>query len=192
MLGRRLIELTKRCPDFVEILPPHSEGYEETLLADLLKETMTHENLEKLIPSATVARVLGRLQAAGLITTTKENDHIFFFKTQRDPNKESFSPTERRVYESILEEGISARRLARRMNISLRRTYKYLRRLKGKKMIFTREKPKSYALTEKGIEVATVLQRVQNSIREVFEVAAQILNDGKSTNLVASAYQSKS
>jgi hypothetical protein len=42
----------------------------------------------------------------------------------------SFSPTEKRVYENILPYGISARQLAEKTEISLRRTCKYLRRLK--------------------------------------------------------------
>jgi predicted transcriptional regulator len=191
ILGQKLSDLTRHYPDFVDVLPPHSEGYEEKTLAALLKETMTHESLERLIPARNVPRVLSRLQSSGLITTTKENDHVFFFKTRRNPDKESFSPTERRVYESITEEGVPARRLAQTNGITLRRAYKCLRRLKGKKMIFTRERPKSYVLTEKGIQEAAVLQRIQDLTRETFEASAQILNDGKINKDITATYQAK-
>lgn len=192
LLGQRVNDLAKRFPSFVEVLPPHSEGYEETVLAALLREPKTHEALEELIPLGNIPRVLSRLESAGLVATPKENDHIFFFKTQRDPNKESFSPTAKRVYENIDEEGIPARRLAERTDISLRRTYKYLRRLKGKKLIFTREKLKSYALTEDGVQVARFLQSVQDLTREILEASAQVLNNGKTSESAATACDTES
>jgi predicted transcriptional regulator len=192
LLGQRLSELTKRFPSFVEVLPRHSEGYDEMVLAALVRESKTHEALEELIPLGNVSRVLSRLESAGLVATSKENDYIFFFKTQREPNKESFSPTEKRVYENIHEEGIPARRLAERTDISLRRTYKYLRRLKGKKLIFTREKPKSYALTENGVQVATFLLGVQDLTREVLEASAQVLNGGRTSAFAATACDTES
>ena len=192
VLGRRLNEAVMRHFHFAELLPPHSQCQEETVLAAIFGEPKTHEALERLIPPGNVARVLSRLQSTGLVSTKKENDYIFFFKTQRDLSKESVSPTEKKTYENILEEGISARRLAQAANISLRRTYKYLRRLKGKKLVFTREKPKVYALTDEGVRLASVLQRIQDLTREVFEVTAQVFDDGKTSEFVVASFQTKS
>jgi DNA-binding PadR family transcriptional regulator len=192
VLGRRLNEVMMQYPYFVEVLPPHSKGHEETALAAIFKQPKTHDSLERLIPPGNVARVLSRLQSTGLVTTTEENDYVFFFKTQRDPNKEGFSPTEKKVYENIPEEGVSARRLARKASISLRRIYKYLRRLKGKKLIFARERPKLYALTDEGVRLAIVLQCIQDLTGEVFEATAQVVNDGKAGEFVVTTHQTKS
>jgi predicted transcriptional regulator len=96
------------------------------------------------------------------------------------------------VYEHINEEGVPARRLAERTDISLRRTYKYLRRLKGKKLIFTREKLKSYALTEDGVQVARFLQSVQDLTREILEASVQVLNNGKTSESAATACDTES
>lgn len=112
-------------------MSPHSECYEETVLDVLLKGPQTHEGLEEIIPKKSIARVLSRLQKAELAETSSDKDYIFF-ATKRDPNRSDLSPTEKRVYERLPKEGISARKLARGAGISLRRTYKYLRKLKGK------------------------------------------------------------
>jgi predicted transcriptional regulator len=189
VFGRRLAELTK-CPvNITDALPHHSECHEEAVLTSLLREPKTHRSLEKLLPAESIARTLSRLQSAGLIKTSEENDYVFFFKTQRNPSKETLSPTERKTYDSIPEDGISARRLAQETKITLRRTYKYLRRLKGKKLVFTREKPKSYALTNTGAQAATVIESTRHLIQEVFEAAMHVLNTGQTNQLVAATRQ---
>jgi DNA-binding PadR family transcriptional regulator len=137
-----------------------------------------------MVPTKSVARVLNRLEKGQLIEATKENDYIFYFKTKRDSNKEAFSITEKRVYENIPLDGISAGRLAAKTGISLRRTYKYLRRLKGKKLVFTRKKPKSYALTAKGVEVALVIKKILELPKE--KLAARVINDKGKLELLMS------
>jgi hypothetical protein len=117
VLGQRINELTKRSRSIAECLPPHSEYFEKMVLIALLKEPKTYQALEALIPEGRVARALSRLQSMGLIEAAEKNDRVFFFTTQRNPDKESPSPTERRVHENLPEEGISARRLALRTNI---------------------------------------------------------------------------
>jgi predicted transcriptional regulator len=184
VFGRRLAELTKYPPNVADTLPHHSECHEETVLTSLLREPKTHRSLEKLIPAESVARALSRLRSAGLVKTSEENDYVFFFKTQRNPSKETLSPTERKTYDSIPEDGIPARRLAQETKITLRRTYKYLRRLKGKKLIFTREKPKSYALTNAGVQVATMIESIRHLVQEVFEAAKHVSNIGQTNQVV--------
>ena len=177
--GCRLNELIKEFGGIKDILPPHSECYEEMALVMLLNEPRTYGDFEGVIPAKSVARVLNRLQRTRLIETSKENDYVFFFQTKRDPNRERLSPTERRVYENTLLEGISARRLAEETRISLRRTYKYLRRLRGKKLIFTRKRPKSYALTVKGIQIAKMLEGIRCLTVELLAAAAQLVKGGE-------------
>jgi sugar-specific transcriptional regulator TrmB len=107
---------------------------------------------------------------------TKENDYVFFFQTKRDSRKAEFSPTEERIYQNIPEDGISARGLSDKTRISLRRTYKYLRRLKGKKLVFTRKRPKIYALTTEGVQLASMLRKLHDLTLEAFKLATQTVN----------------
>ncbi len=180
MFGGRLTELLESFPEFINVLPAHSECYEETLLSAFLTGPKTFQEVETFISTKIAARILKRLKTADLIETPEERDYVFFFKSKRDPNKENFSSTERKVYDNISEEGISAKKLAEKTGISLRRTYKYLRGLKGKKLVFTRKTPKAYSLTYKGEKLASILQELQNLIEETWNFSEKIVNGEKS------------
>jgi DNA-binding HxlR family transcriptional regulator/predicted transcriptional regulator len=176
MFGGRLTELLEDFPEFVAVLPAHSECYEETLLSALLAEPKTFQDVEKLIPSKIASRVLKRLKTGGLIETPDERDYVFFFKSKRDPNKETFSETERKVYDTIPEDGISAQKLAEKAALSIRRIYKYLRGLKGKKLVFTRKTPKAYGLTIKGEKLASLLQGLQALVEETWASSEHVVS----------------
>jgi predicted transcriptional regulator len=176
-LGHKMSELIENFFDAENALPAYSECYEETALGMLLDMSKTYKEFETVIPPKSVARVLSRLQKAKLVETTKENDYIFYFRTKRNPNIVKFSPTERKVYENIPMQGISAQKLAEKTHVSLRRTYKYLRRLRGKKAVFTRKKPKSYTLTTKGLQIAEVLKKIRNLALETLATASHVVND---------------
>ncbi len=175
LFGRKINEFLKDSPEIGDFLPAHSECHEETLLIDFLEGPKTYEDLQRTIPGKTIPRMLSRLQSKGLIESNKEKDYVFFFKSRRDPNREVCSSTEKRVYENILEQGVSARKLAAASGISLRRTYKYLRRLKGKKLIFVRENPRRYTLTNEGQRMARVLLNVQKFVGELSDLERQIV-----------------
>ncbi len=174
--GGRLTELIDGFPEFAEILPSHSECYEETLLRALLSGPKTFEDIESLISPKVASRILKRLRQVGLIQTPEERDYIFFFKSKRDPNKETFSVTERKIYDSIPNEGISAGKLAKETGLSMRRIYKYLRGLKGKKLIFIRRTPKAYGLTDKGESLASVLEELQQIVDDTWTSSQQVTN----------------
>jgi predicted transcriptional regulator len=178
--GGRLTELLESFPEFAVMLPAHSECYEEILLQSLLSGPKTFEDVEALISPKIASRILKRLRSVGLIETPEERDYIFFFKSKRDPNKETFTVTERKVYDTIPNEGISAGKLARETELSTRRTYKYLRGLKGKKLIFIRRTPKAYGLTRKGEMLASVLQELQRIVEDTWSSSERVLQD--STN----------
>jgi hypothetical protein len=55
--GSQLKELIKNFHNVEEVLPPHSECYEETALGMLLNAPKTYEDLESIIPTKSVARV---------------------------------------------------------------------------------------------------------------------------------------
>jgi len=175
--GGRLTEVLLEFPEFAEMLPAHSECYEEMLLRALLSGPKTFENIETIISSKIASRILKRLRQVGLIQTPEERDYIFFFRSKRDPNKESFSPTERRIYDAIPDEGISAGKLAKETELSMRRIYKYLRGLKGKKLIFVRRTPKAYGLTGKGEMLASVLHELQQIVDETWSSSQQVFGN---------------
>lgn len=181
--GCKINELIRGFQDLADVLPPHSECYEEAVLEMLLDRPKTHREFNGGIQEKSVGRVLKRLQVAGLVEAPPEKDYIFLFKTKRDPCKASFSPTEERVYENILSSGISGRQLAEKTGISLRRTYKYLRRLKGKKLIFTRERHASYTLTSKGLQIAKILKDIRRLTTETLVVARLLVEEAPELNV---------
>ncbi len=158
------------------MLPAHSECYEETVLRALLTGPKTFEEIETLISSKIASRILKRLRSVGLIETPEDRDYIFFFKSKRDPSKETFTETELKVYNSISPDGISAGKLAKETGLSMRRTYKYLRGLKGKKLVFVRKTPKAYGLTCKGEMLASVLTELQQIVDETWSFSQQVIN----------------
>jgi predicted transcriptional regulator len=178
--GGRLCQLLPGFSELADILPAHSECYEETVLDALLSGRKSFEDIEAYVSPKVASRVLNRLKTVGLIETPEERDYVFFFQSKRDPDKESFSSTENKVYSNIPEEGISARKLAVKTDISLRRTYKYLRGLKGKKLVFTRKTPKLYGLTEKGERLASLLHDLQGLAEDVWQSSWHVVSTEKS------------
>jgi DNA-binding HxlR family transcriptional regulator len=175
--GSRIAEMLGGLLDFAESLPARSEGYEETLLKSLLLGPKTFADLNALIIPRPISRTLKRLRSAGLIKTRVKSDYIFFFKSRRDPNKEIFTATERKIYCAIDLDGISAGMLAKKTGFSMRRTYKTLRGLKGKKLIYTRRTPKVYGLTYKGTKLASVLQEIHKIVNETWNSSEQIMQE---------------
>lgn len=149
------------------------------MLIALLSGPKTFKDVVALVSANAAARILKRLKTAGLVETSEERDYVFFFKTKRNPEKEKLSVAERKVYEAIPDVGTSAKKLAEKTRFSLRRTYWYLRRLKGKKLVFVRRAPKTYGLTAKGVRLASLLLGVQDLVEEVWNSSAQITNGEK-------------
>ncbi len=177
IFGFKINELIKDFHEIAEIFPTHSECYEEIAISILIEKSRTYKELKQFIPAKSVARVLQRLQKSGLIYAPKERDYIFYFKTRRDPSKLEFSLTERRVYENIPADGIPARKLAEKTGISLRRTYKYLRRLRRKKLVFARKQPKTYTLTEKGFKTAIMLNEIRKLVADFLAATAMLTKE---------------
>jgi predicted transcriptional regulator len=164
--GSKLADLVGNIPEFTNILPAHSECYEENILKTLFEGPKTFEEIKEWVPSKIVSRILKRLKTVGLMETPEERDYIFFFRSKRDPAKENLTETEAKVYQNIPAEGTSAKKLSQKTELSLRRTYKYVRGLKGKKLVFARKTPKTYALTEKGERLAWLLNELQKLVEE--------------------------
>jgi predicted transcriptional regulator len=172
--GSRLTELIEGSSNIVNFLPVHSECYEETVLKALLGGPKTFEDINGLVSQNIVSRILRRLKKVNLVETPMERDYVFFFKSKRDPAKETLSSTEGKVYSDIANEKISAPKLAEKTGLTIRTTYKYLRRLKGKKLLFTRKMPKVYCLTAKGKKLALLLNELYALVEETLNSSEQV------------------
>ena len=171
--GGKLADLIENMPEFTEILPSHSECYEENILKDLFNGPRTFKEIKDLVPSKIVSRILQRLKTVGLIDTPEDRDYIFFFRSKRDSVKETLTTSEAKVYQNIPDEGISAKKLSQKTGLSLRRTYKYVRGLKGKKLVFARKTPKTYTLTDKGERVAWLLVELHRLVGETLSFSEE-------------------
>ncbi len=172
--GVRLTELIEGSSDAVNFLPANSECYEETVLKTLLSGPKTFEDIKGNVSERNVSRILRRLKKVDLLKTPTERDYVFFFRSKRDPAKEKFSSTESKVYSEVPDDGISAQKLTKKTGLTVRATYKYIRRLKGKKMVFTRRMPKAYCLTAKGEKLALLLQELHSLVEETLCSSAQV------------------
>jgi len=185
--SRRMIERLGCFPEFACKLPARSDCYEESLLQSLLTGPRTFEEIKALMPPKEVSRALKRLRSAGLMKTPKERSYIFFFKSKRDPNKDILRATEKRIYDAVAYEGIPAGKLAKETGLCMRITYRCLRRLKGKKLIFTRRTPKVYGLTCKGNKLALVMHELQEIVEAAWNSSQQVMQESKLTTEVRGA-----
>ncbi len=145
---------------FAGWLPIHSEGYEERILRSLLDGVKTRGELLEVAPAKSLSRTLRRLIERKLIVSDSVPDRVFYFRTKRALSTEKLSHTQKKICEAIPQAGISARDLSRTVGVNLRRTYKYLRSLRGKKLLFRRDMPVMFELTERGKSVAEFLYEV--------------------------------
>jgi len=153
------------------VLPSRSECYEEQVVEALFEAPKTYDELKLLVPNMSLKRVMARLWERNLVTKNGDNNYIYYFRTKRPMGIERVSCTEKRVYEGIPDEGITGEQLAEKTGISLRRAYKYIRKLKGKKLVFKRKRPKTFGLTEEGMKLAVFLGKLCAVVKEFAEVS---------------------
>jgi len=155
-------------------LPPHSRCHEEIMLKKLMDGPKSYADLAESVAQKSLSRSLKRLIENGLVAKSKSPDYVFYFRTKKVPKK-AFSPTEKKVYEIIPEVGISVHELSKKVGINLRRTYKYLRRLRKRRLVFTRKKPRTYELTLSGMELANFLEETANLVSDASKASAFLL-----------------
>jgi predicted transcriptional regulator len=175
-LGNNITSILNDFPDFANVLPAHSECHEETLLRNLLEGSKTFQEIEKILTPSIASRILKRLKKEKLLVTPKEREYIFFFRTRRNPEKETLNLTELNVYNSIPSLGFPVKKIAMEAQLSIRRVYKYLRGLKGKKLVFTRKSPKTYELTDKGEKLALILEDLVELVEKTWNSSIEIIN----------------
>jgi predicted transcriptional regulator len=174
LFGSRLARLLGCFHEFSSMLPASSRCYEEIVLQHLMSGSKTFESIESVIYRRNVSRTIKRLRSERLINTTVDREYVFFFKTKRDPNKETLTATERKIYDAVIYQGISAGKLSIQIKSSKRVTYRCIKHMKGKKLVFQRRRPKSYALTEKGKKLATALHDLQQTVEDAWGSFQQI------------------
>ncbi len=161
LYGRRVQDAVIR-HGFGGSLPGHSGGHEEKILRNLLAVPKTRNELSQVVAANSLSRVLRRLLERELIVDNSISDRVFYFPTKRAIYLERLSSTQRRIYKAIPESGVSARYLSKACGISLRRVYKYLRSLRGKKLVFKRAVTTRYGLSKKGRGVAEFLVEIMD------------------------------
>jgi predicted transcriptional regulator/DNA-binding HxlR family transcriptional regulator len=169
--GFEINQLFKGLGSFESVLPPHSECYEEKVIEALFEAPKAYDELKLLVPSESLKRVMARLLETNLVTKNGDNNYIYYFRTKRPMGLERLSSTEKRVYEGIPDEGVTGEQLAEKTGITLRRTYKYIRKLRGKKLVFKRKRPKTFDLTEEGVKIAVFLGWLCAVVKEFAEVS---------------------
>ena len=174
LFGSRLTKLLGCLAEFALTLPTSSKCYEEIVLQHLLSGSKTFESIEAVILLRNVSRTIKRLRSTGLIKTSADREYVFFFKTKRDPNKETLTATDRKIYDAIAYQGISAGKLANQTRLSTRVTYRCIKHLKGKKLVFQRKTPKTYDLTDDGRKLATILHDLQQIVEDAWVSFQQV------------------
>jgi len=159
LYGQKVFEAVK-WHNFEGQLPVNSGGNEERILRNLLEGAKTRDELFHSVLTNSLSRILKRLLKLNLIHSDSPSDRIFYFRTKRPTHMDHISPTQKKICASIPQAGISTRALSKLIGINLRRTYKYLRNLRGKKLVFRREVPHEFQLTEKGRKIAKFLEEI--------------------------------
>ena len=165
------------------LLPPHSRCYEEIILKELRAEPKSYNDLAESLTQKSLSRSLKRLIENGLVSKSKTLEYVFYFKTKKMPKK-PFSPTEKRVYNSIPDIGISVRQLSLKVGISIRRIYKYLRRLRKRRLVFTRKKPRTYYLTPDGIRLADFLEETSKLVLDASKASCYLFQRSGETVII--------
>ena len=175
LYGQKFLDISNRF-NIRNPLPSNSNCYEESLLKDLKMGPKSYADLIFTATPKSLSRSLRRLTKNGLVKKSEDPNYVFYFKTKKIPKKE-FSPTEKRIYEVIPEAGISARKLSQKVGINLRRTYKYLRRLRKRRLVFTRKKSKTYELTTLGTRLTNFLEETEKLITETTKASACLIKN---------------
>jgi len=154
------------------LLPVHSCCYEEVVLKELSKPK-TFNELATRVPPKGLSRILMRLRARGLLVKSPSKEYVFYHRVKGKPRMK-LSPTERRVFDAIPQTGIPVGQLSRVVGINLRRTFKYLRRLREKKLVFVLTMPRTYELTVQGQETMKILDEMENLALSALNVPVPI------------------
>lgn len=160
--GKQILELVSKV-DFLLRFPANSSCFEELSLLALKNGHRTFEELAKIVDRPLLPRALDRLQKEDLIRSNHPKDHVQFYRV-RVRLMGGGTSTEKRVFHAVSQDGISVNDLAKAAGINVRRTYKYIARLKKRGLILQRKLPVTYDLTPTGKIVADFIEQVLTRI----------------------------
>ncbi|MCK5630962.1 hypothetical protein KAH85_00215 [Candidatus Bathyarchaeota archaeon] len=164
LYGRKIIDAVKKF-SIQGRLPISSVSYDEKVIRYLLNDPASRNELLTIIPSNSLARTLKRLLEHGILKRSSPPYRVFYFRTKRSLSLEILTPTQMRICDSIPVDGISASGLSKSAGINLRRIYKHLRTLRGKKLVFRRSFILKYALTPEGQQIGSFLGEISSISR---------------------------
>ncbi|RLF16506.1 MAG: hypothetical protein DRJ97_00410 [Thermoprotei archaeon] len=159
-MGRRIAEEALREAWLFRKLPSRSKCYEEALLISLLDGPKSISSIDFIKPQAVIYRSIGRLK--GLIKATGRGS----FYVALEGGEARLTPTEKRLLEDIKRRGgvVALRELMKDRFISRRRVYKYLARLREKKVVDKVLQGPEVELTDEGVKAARALWRVASYV----------------------------
>jgi len=160
--GSQILDLAGKT-DFLLKFPANSSCLEELSLVAIKNGYRTFEDLAKVVDRTLLPRALSRLQKQGLIRSNHPKDHVQFYRV-RVRLMGGGSPTERRVFHAVNPDSISVTDLSKAAGINIRRTYKYLARLRKRGLVLQRRLPVTHELTQTGKIVTEFIEQVLTGI----------------------------
>ena len=182
LYGKKFHDVLSRF-DAENPLPPHSRCYEEIVLKKLKEGPKSYSDLSESLTQKSLSRTLKRLIEKRLVTKTETLEYVFYFRTKKVPKK-PFSPTEKRVYESIPDVGTPAGKISEKVGINIRRTYKHLRSLRRRRLVFRRKKPRTYKLTLNGNKLADLLEETAKLVLDASKASNYLLQRSRETTAI--------
>jgi predicted transcriptional regulator len=145
-------------------LSTHSQGYDEKILKNLLSGPKTYDDLREVAPNGSLRRSLRRLLKSDFLVKPTLNGRIFYLATKKRPTRK-LSPIEMKIFKALPPEGLPAKDISEKVGISVKRVYKYLRRLKYKRHVRKEEKTAVYMLTDTGKSLTQSIKLAHNLIQ---------------------------
>jgi len=149
--------------DLSSMFPSSSGCYEETCLL-ALEVPRNYNELSRYLPRADLQRTIRRLQEKGFVTKERPGRHVTYRRTTERTEDKALSKTEDKVLQSIPKDGMGVNEIAKAVGISLRRTFKYLRRLREKGLVSNTPNFTLLSLTVEGNELAEKLRCIPSAM----------------------------
>jgi len=148
---------------FPEALSGASSCNEEIVLLALRNGYNTFRDIASLVNPSVLPRTLARLRRNELIRVNRPSEPALYTRVGKRLYGGA-TPTERKVFAAIHPDGTSAKQVASKVGISLRRTRKFIAMLMKRRAIFPRNIPVTYELTETGDVHARLVDEVARAV----------------------------
>ncbi|MEM2885919.1 MAG: winged helix-turn-helix domain-containing protein, partial [Thermoproteota archaeon] len=149
--------------DLGALFPKGSKCYEEACLI-ALEKNRSYKELLDMIPRADLQRTVRRLAAKGPVAKLKPDRHATY-RLAASGEGARLSVTEEKVLGSISSEGSGVNEISRKAGISVRRTFKYLKRLRERGLVSCSQGLVILSLTEEGKKIAAKILQVLDAAR---------------------------